>query len=112
MADNAYIHVQIEPRVKDQAERILATLGVPVPVAINMFYKQIILQQGIPFDVRMPRGGHEDFGAASPGGPETEETGGNAASDDPGGEYQDEFTDRIKVVAAQVFENFRKGLGV
>ena len=45
----------IEPDVKEQAEKILNTLGVPVSNAINMFYKQIILQRGLPFDVKMPQ---------------------------------------------------------
>ena len=44
------LYVRIEPEVKEKAESILATLGISVSSAINMFYKQIILQKGIPFD--------------------------------------------------------------
>ena len=40
----------IEPDVKEKAESILSTLGIPASSAINMFYKQIILQRGLPFD--------------------------------------------------------------
>ena len=43
------------PDVKEQAESVLETLGISVSSAINMFYKQIILQQGIPFDVKIPK---------------------------------------------------------
>lgn len=50
----ANIYARIEPDVKDQAEGILSTLGIPVSSAINMFYKQIILQHGIPFDLKVP----------------------------------------------------------
>lgn len=50
----ANIYARIEPDVKDQAESILSTRGIPVSSAINMFYKQIILQQGIPFDLKVP----------------------------------------------------------
>lgn len=50
----ANIYARIEPDVKDQAESILSTLGIPVSSAINMFYKQIILQHGIPFDLKVP----------------------------------------------------------
>ena len=32
----------------------MATLGIPASSAINMFYKQIILQRGIPFEVKIP----------------------------------------------------------
>ena len=48
------LYVRIEPEVKEKAESILATLGISVSSAINMFYKQIILQKGIPFDVKIP----------------------------------------------------------
>lgn len=54
MAKTANLFARIEPEVKDQAESILAALGIPVSNAINMFYKQIILQRGIPFDVKLP----------------------------------------------------------
>ena len=55
MAKSANLYARIEPEVKDEAERILAALGISASSAINMFYKQIILQQGIPFDVKLPK---------------------------------------------------------
>ncbi len=54
MAKTANLYARIEPEVKDKAESILQVLGIPVSNAINMFYKQIILQNGIPFDVKIP----------------------------------------------------------
>ena len=51
---SANLYVRIEQEVKEQAESILAALGIPASNAINMFYKQIILHQGIPFDVTLP----------------------------------------------------------
>jgi DNA-damage-inducible protein J len=54
MAKTANLYVRIEPNVKEQAESILAALGIPASNAINMFYKQIILQRGLPFEVKMP----------------------------------------------------------
>ncbi len=54
MAKTANLYARIEPEVKEQAESILEALGIPVSNAINMFYKQIILQQGLPFDVKLP----------------------------------------------------------
>ncbi|MDY4920896.1 MAG: type II toxin-antitoxin system RelB/DinJ family antitoxin [Phascolarctobacterium sp.] len=50
----ANLYARIEPDVKEQAEHILSTLGIPVSNAINMFYKQIILQRGLPFEVKIP----------------------------------------------------------
>ncbi len=54
MAKSANLYARIEPDVKEQAETILSTLGIPASNAINMFYKQIILQRGLPFEVKMP----------------------------------------------------------
>lgn len=53
-AKSANLYARIEPEVKEQAERILASLGIPASNAINMFYKQIILQNGLPFEVKLP----------------------------------------------------------
>ena len=52
--ETANLYARIEPDVKEQAESILAALGIPASNAINMFYKQIILQRGLPFEVKMP----------------------------------------------------------
>lgn len=60
MAKTANIYARIEPDVKEQAESILTALGIPVSSAINMFYKQIILQRGLPFEVKMTVGGMVD----------------------------------------------------
>jgi DNA-damage-inducible protein J len=54
MAKTSNIYARIEPDVKEKAEQILRTLGIPTSNAINMFYNQIILQEGIPFDVKLP----------------------------------------------------------
>ncbi|MEG2543778.1 MAG: type II toxin-antitoxin system RelB/DinJ family antitoxin [Longicatena sp.] len=51
---SANLYARIEPDVKEQAESILSALGIPASNAINMFYKQIILRRGIPFDVKIP----------------------------------------------------------
>ncbi len=50
----ANLYARIEPEVKQQAEEILTSLGIPVSNAINMFYRQIILQRGLPFEVKLP----------------------------------------------------------
>ncbi|MDE6662052.1 MAG: type II toxin-antitoxin system RelB/DinJ family antitoxin [Lachnospiraceae bacterium] len=53
-AKSANLYARIEPDVKEQAEKILSTLGIPASNAINMFYKQIILNRGLPFEVKIP----------------------------------------------------------
>ena len=53
-AKSANLYARIEPDVKVQAEEILSALGIPASNAINMFYKQIILHRGLPFEVKIP----------------------------------------------------------
>lgn len=54
MAKSANLYARIEPEVKEQAEMILNALGIPASNAITMFYKQIILNNGLPFEVKLP----------------------------------------------------------
>ena len=54
MAKTANLYIRMEPDLKEKAEAILSMLGISSSSAINMFYKQIILQKGIPFDVKIP----------------------------------------------------------
>ena len=64
-AKSANLYARIEPDVKEQAESILSTLGIPASNAINMFYKQIILQRGLPFEVKIPSARPVDISALS-----------------------------------------------
>ena len=54
MAKSANLYARIEPELKEQAEEILAALGIPASNAITMFYKQIVIQNGLPFEVKLP----------------------------------------------------------
>ena len=54
MPKTANLYARIEPELKEQAESILAALGIPASNAITMFYKQIILHRGIPFEMKLP----------------------------------------------------------
>ena len=49
MARTANIFARVEPELKEQAELVLNELGIPMPNAVGMFLKQIVLQRGIPF---------------------------------------------------------------
>lgn len=62
---SANIYARIEPDVKEKAESILSALGIPASNAINMFYKQIILQRGLPFDVKIPSSRPVDMSSLS-----------------------------------------------
>jgi len=45
---------RIRPDIKNEAESILHELGLSVSTAFDLFYRQIILNRGLPFDVRIP----------------------------------------------------------
>jgi len=50
----AVVHSRIEPEIKSKAENILQQLGVSPTEAIRMFYTQITLRNGLPFDLVVP----------------------------------------------------------
>lgn len=54
MSKTATIHARIEPHLKDEAEGLLHRLGLSVSQAITIFYKQVALRKGLPFDVAIP----------------------------------------------------------
>ena len=53
MAKTAATHVRLTPEIKEQAESILKELGLSVSAAHELFYRQIIAHQGIPFELRV-----------------------------------------------------------
>ena len=53
-AKTANVLARVEPDVKEQAEAIMAKLGVPASTVINMLYKQIIMTRSIPFSLSVP----------------------------------------------------------
>lgn len=50
----ANVNSRMQIDIKQQAESILEKLGIPRSVAIDMFYRQIIAHNGIPFSVTLP----------------------------------------------------------
>ncbi len=48
------IQARIEPELKRSAEAIFNKIGISSGEAIRMFYSQVQLRGGIPFDVRIP----------------------------------------------------------
>ena len=54
MAKTTSIYARVEPEIKEQAEKVLSQLGIPVSSAISMFLRQVVIKRGIPFDVTLP----------------------------------------------------------
>jgi len=48
------INARIDLNCKKEAQEVLEKLGLSMSGAIEMFFKQIVLQQGLPFDVKLP----------------------------------------------------------
>ncbi len=54
MAKTEMIRARVEPDLKHDAEAVFSTLGMSPTEAITLFYKQVALQHGLPFEVRIP----------------------------------------------------------
>ncbi|EGS33209.1 MULTISPECIES: type II toxin-antitoxin system RelB/DinJ family antitoxin [unclassified Veillonella] len=50
---SASVNVRINENIKQHAESILEDLGLSRAVAIDLFYRQIILHNGLPFDLKL-----------------------------------------------------------
>ena len=55
MAKTETLHIRLEPQVKISVENILRTLGLSASEAVNIFFHQILLHQGLPFAIQKPR---------------------------------------------------------
>ena len=54
MANTSVIYARVDTNLKEKAEEILAKLGITPSSAIQMFYRQILIKKGIPFDLTLP----------------------------------------------------------
>ena len=48
------IRARADLKLKEQVEKIFHRLGLTATGAINIFYKQVALNNGLPFDVKIP----------------------------------------------------------
>jgi len=54
MGKTAMTHARLTPEVKEKAEAILKELGISISTAYELFYRQVIAHNGLPFDVQLP----------------------------------------------------------
>jgi DNA-damage-inducible protein J len=54
MIKTAMVRARVEPELKNQAESIFHRLGLNATQAITIFYRQVELRDGLPFDVVVP----------------------------------------------------------
>lgn len=51
-AKTTRITVRLDPRVKEDAEKLFADLGMNLSAAINIFLHQALIARGFPFTIR------------------------------------------------------------
>ncbi len=54
MNKTATVRARIEPDLKERAEEVFHRLGLNATQAITLFYRQVELREGLPFDVVVP----------------------------------------------------------
>ena len=98
----ANVTARVEPDIKLQAEAVMAKLGIPVSTAINMFYREIILWNGLPFRPSVPVNdvrardemSKEDFDRRMAAGLEQAKLGMSAPADEVFSRLMGEFDDK------------------
>ncbi len=54
MANTSAVYTRMDTALKNNAESILSQLGISPSSAIQMFYSQIVLHRGLPFEAKLP----------------------------------------------------------
>ena len=54
MPKTEMIRARVEPDLKKEVERIFSELGLSPSSAINLFYHQVKIRRGLPFNVVIP----------------------------------------------------------
>lgn len=63
MARTSNVFARVEPEIKQQAESILEQLGISMSNAIGIFLRQVAMQKGIPFEIKLPQHVPVSYGA-------------------------------------------------
>ncbi len=54
MLKTEVVQARIDVKTKTQVQRVLSSLGLSMSDAITIYFRQIILKRGIPFEVKIP----------------------------------------------------------
>lgn len=49
------LQVRIDEQIRNQASDILSNLGLDMSSAVRLFFNRIIIEQGLPFSMTLPR---------------------------------------------------------
>lgn len=53
MAKSSNLYIRVEPDLKEQAEKVFEGLGISMSNAVGLFLKQVVINQAIPFDLKL-----------------------------------------------------------
>jgi DNA-damage-inducible protein J len=54
MSKTTTVRARMEPNLKNKAEKVFSKLGLTSTQAITLFYKQVEIRNGLPFDLVIP----------------------------------------------------------
>ena len=54
MSKESVVTVKVDSKLKKNVEEVFQTLGITTSQAVALFFKQVELTQGLPFEVRIP----------------------------------------------------------
>jgi len=54
MRKTSTVRARIQPKLKARAEAVFHRLGLNATQAITLFYKQVELREGLPFEIAIP----------------------------------------------------------
>lgn len=63
MSKTTSMNIRIEPNLKKQVEEILADLGMNISDAVTIYFKQIVLTDSIPLQIKRPKFNKETLDA-------------------------------------------------
>lgn len=54
MQNSNVLHVRMDSKLKNNVSKILESLGLTESDAVKLFYRQVELHGGLPFDIKLP----------------------------------------------------------
>lgn len=55
MSKTDTLNIRIEPTLKKEVEETLTDLGMNIAEAVTIFLRQVVLNDGIPFEIKRPK---------------------------------------------------------
>lgn len=63
MSKTDTLNIRIEPTLKKEVEETLTDLGMNITEAVTIFLRQVVLNDGIPFEIKRPKYNKETIDA-------------------------------------------------